>query len=55
MLAHATVDKMTVMHLTAMVLAPTLCDISPLDFFAAGLDGAGRMSRDAPRRRSILY
>jgi hypothetical protein len=38
-----------------VLLAPALSDISLLDFFAAGVDDPGRRSRDAPRRRSILY
>ena len=41
--------------LAARVLAPALSDISLVDFCAAGVDDLGRMSRDAPRRRSILY
>ena len=37
------------------VLAPTLSDISRLDFFAAGVDDTGRGAREASRRRSIPY
>ena len=42
-------------RLVARLLVPVLSDISLLDFFAAGVDDPGRMSRDAPRRRSIPY
>ena len=37
------------------MLAPTLSDISRLDFFAAGVDDTGRGAREASRRRSIPY